>query len=266
MIQWQKERGETYLMRILISNDDGFEAEGIRAVAQSLATIADVVVVAPDRQRSAAGHGITLHKPLFMEKSTLGNGIAAYGVNGTPADCVKFGIFEVMKDAPPDLVVSGINAGSNLGTDVIYSGTVSAAIEGAVQGVPSIAVSLCGYENFDFSGPAAFMVKLVQQVLQHGLLPDTILNVNYPVVESPQDVRGVKITTLGTRRYDNRYEKRTDPRGRDYFWLTGGVKELQNPQDSDINVVKDKFISLSPVHFDLTERRMLNTLKTWSLD
>ncbi|MGZ4031978.1 MAG: 5'/3'-nucleotidase SurE [Tumebacillaceae bacterium] len=253
-------------MRILISNDDGFEAKGILAVAQSLSTIAEVVVVAPNRQRSAAGHGITLHKPLFVDVTEIGNGITAYGVNGTPADCVKFGIHEMMKDAPPDLVVSGINAGSNLGTDVIYSGTVSAAIEGAVQGIPSIAVSLCGYDNFDFSGPAAFMVKLVQQVLQHGLLPDTILNVNYPVVDSPQDVRGVKITTLGTRRYENRYDKRTDPRGRDYFWLAGGLKDMQNPPDSDINVVKDKFISVTPVHFDLTERRMLDTLKTWTLD
>jgi 5'-nucleotidase len=253
-------------MRILISNDDGVFAEGIAALAESLQAVGEVFVVAPDRQRSAAGHGITLHKPLYVEQVTIGNGIRAHAVSGTPADCVKFGIYRIMKDAPPDIVVSGINAGSNLGTDVLYSGTVSAAIEGAVQGFPAIAVSQCGLAPYNYDNAAKFMPKLVQQVVREGLEPETVLNVNVPPLGEGESLKGVRITTLGTRRYHNNYEERMTPHGKPYYWLSGDLKDLPNAPDSDIVAVKEKYISVSPLHFDLTLRAQIDRLKGWTLD
>ncbi|MBL0388582.1 5'/3'-nucleotidase SurE [Tumebacillus sp. ITR2] len=252
-------------MRILISNDDGIQADGIRVLAQELTQLGDVFVVAPNRQRSAAGHGITLHKPLFLEEHDLGPGVHAYGLSGTPADCIKFGVSELMKDARPDFVVSGINAGSNLGNDVIYSGTVSAAIEGSIQGMPAIAVSQCGSEPYDYAGAAHFTSRLIREVMQKGLDPDTILNVNYPSCD-PQQVQGVRITTVGKRRYLNHYDKRTNPRGVPYYWLAGPLKDLPLESDSDIRAVREGYVSVSPVHFDFSYRQMIDSLKTWSLE
>ncbi|HEU4965829.1 MAG TPA: 5'/3'-nucleotidase SurE [Bacilli bacterium] len=251
-------------MRILISNDDGVSAEGIRELAHGMKALGDIYVVAPDRQRSAAGHGITLHKPLYVEEVDLGSGIRAYGVSGTPADCVKIGVNEIMKDTPPDLILSGINQGSNLGNDVMYSGTVSAAIEGAIQGYPSIAVSQCGYKNLDYGPAAAFTVKLVQEVLKQGLLPDTILNVNVPELPA-NEIKGHKITSLGTRRYHQIYEKRLSPRGTPYYWLAGGLQDLPNEAHTDIEATKDGYISVSPVHFDFTNHDLIDTIKQWNL-
>lgn len=252
-------------MRILISNDDGWQAEGIRVLAERLKKVGKVVVVAPDRQRSAAGHGITLHRPLFVQYHKLCEGVDAYAVSGTPADCVKIGINEIMKDAPPDLVVSGINEGSNLGNDVMYSGTVSAAIEGAIQGIPSIAVSQCGTGHFDYTGAAEFTAKLITQVLQHGIPKDTVLNVNYPPIK-PDAVQGVKIVTLGERRYHNDFQKRYSPRGEAYYWLAGDLKDLDVAPDSDIQAIKDGYIAVSPVHFDFTHHGLMNDLQKWTLD
>lgn len=252
-------------MRILISNDDGVKADGILALAEALQAVGEVIVVAPDRQRSAAGHGITLHKPLYVEEIKIGSGIRAYGVSGTPADCVKFGVNEILKDTPPDIVVSGINAGSNLGSDVMYSGTVSAAIEGAIQGIPSVAVSQLGVQDFDFTAAAQVTVKLVREVLQNGLMPETVLNVNVPQV-TQEEIRGVRITTLGTRRYHNVFEKRINPRGVPYYWLAGGLKDLEVEAGSDIEAVRNNYISVSPVHFDFTNRQLLETLGAWQLD
>ena len=254
-------------MKILISNDDGVTAQGIAAVAASLQAIGEVYVVAPDRQRSAAGHGITLHKPLYVDEITLPNGIQAYGVSGTPADCVKFGIDQIMgPNNKPDIVVSGINAGPNLGSDVMYSGTVSAAIEGAIQGIPSIAVSMCGHAPYDFTVAASFTAKLVQEVMKNGLLADTVLNVNVPVLKEGQPIQGTRITTLGTRRYHNEYDKRINPRGVAYYWLAGDLMDLHPEQGSDIEAVKQKYISVSPLHFDFTNRKLIDALKGWTLD
>jgi 5'-nucleotidase len=252
-------------MRILISNDDGIRADGIRELAQELSELGEVFVVAPDRQRSAAAHGITLHKPLFLDEHDFGPGIRAYGLSGTPADCVKFGISQLLRELKPDIVVSGINAGSNLGNDVLYSGTVSAAIEGSIQGLPAIAVSQCGKEPFDYAGAAAFTKTLLREVLKNGLDPDTILNVNYPALP-PAEVKGVRITTVGKRRYNNHYEKRSNPRGVDYYWLAGPLRDLPPEPDSDIHAIREGYVSVSPVHFDLSYRQRIDTLKTWSLD
>lgn len=265
VVQWACEEGVSEQMRILISNDDGVAAEGIRILAEQMRAIGEVYVVAPDRQRSAAGHGITLHKPLYVEEYDMGPGIHAYGVSGTPADCVKIGVNELMKDGRPDIVLSGINQGSNLGNDVMYSGTVSAAIEAAIQGLPAIAVSQCGYKNLDYRPGAVFTVKLVQEVLKRGLLPDTILNVNVP--ELPHDkIKGHTITSLGVRRYHQVYEKRFSPRGTPYYWLAGGLMDLPNEAHTDIEAIKEGFISVSPVHFDFTNHSLINELKGWQID
>ncbi|MFD2168616.1 5'/3'-nucleotidase SurE [Tumebacillus lipolyticus] len=252
-------------MRILISNDDGVQAEGIRVLAERLKTVGKVVVVAPDRQRSAAGHGITLHRPLFVNYHKLCDGVDAYGVSGTPADCVKLGVNEIMKDARPDLIVSGINEGSNLGSDVMYSGTVSAAIEGAVQGIPSIAVSQCGHSQLDYAGAADFTAKLITQVMKNGLNKDTVLNVNYPALK-PDAVKGVRITKLGERRYHNIFEKHYSPRGEAYYWLAGDLKDLAVEPDSDIQAIIDGYVTVSPVHFDFTHFQLMDDLRNWTLD
>jgi len=259
-----EERGALNNMRILLSNDDGVQAEGIQVLAAHLQAIGEVIVAAPDRQRSAAGHGITLHKPLFVERVHTDANYQAYGISGTPADCVKLGCNQLFQDIKPDIVVSGINQGGNLGTDLLYSGTVSAAIEGAVQGLPAIAVSLCGYRDLQYEEAAQFTVKLVQQVMKNGLLADTILNVNVPKTPAVGE-REVRITQLGTRRYQNQYDVRSNPRGTPYYWLAGELKDVPNEPDSDVQAIQDNAISVTPVHFDFTHRPLLDTLKSWQL-
>lgn len=251
-------------MRILISNDDGIYAKGIRSLAERLAEDYEVFVVAPDRPKSAAGHGITLHKPLYLEKHDWGNGLSVYAVNGTPADCVKMGVQVLLKDRKPDLVIAGINEGSNLGTDLIYSGTVSAAVEGIIQGIPSMAVSLCGEDFADFTYPASFVAQLVKLVLAKGLDTDTLLNVNIPF-SSREAIRGVAITCVGQRRYDNTYEKRIDPRGRPYYWIAGRLLNIANPENSDVNAIANGRISISPVRFVLTNDSFIPALQQWDI-
>jgi len=253
------------MTRILISNDDGISAEGIRVLAAAMRALGDVHVAAPDRQRSAAGHGITLHKPLYVEEVDYGAGIEAYAVSGTPADCVKFGISVILDRQLPDLVISGINRGPNLGNDVLYSGTVSAAIEAAIQGVPAIAVSLDGEDASDYEEAAQFTVKLAEQVMKNGLMADTILNVNVPSTPAPNGQRDVRVTTLGSRRYHNIYDKRLNPRGTPYYWLAGALKDLPHEPESDVHAIHEGAISVSPVHFDFTMRALLDQIRTWQL-
>lgn len=249
-------------MRILISNDDGIYAQGIRTLAKELAKEFEVTVVAPDRPKSAAGHGITLHKPLYIEKYDWGSKVSAFAVNGTPADCVKMGVQFIMRDYPPDLVIAGINEGANLGTDILYSGTVSAAVEGIIQGIPSIAVSLCGNVFTDFRFPAEFTTGLACHVMEKSLEKDTLLNVNIPTAKQ-EEVTGVSITTVGKRRYDNTYEKRLDPRGRPYYWMAGKLVDVENSEDSDVHAISEKKISITPIRLALTHEEYIHTLKQW---
>jgi 5'-nucleotidase len=246
-------------MRILVTNDDGVYSGGLLALARSLSEVAEVCVIAPEREQSAAGHGITLHKPLRLEEVSLDAPVAAaYATNGTPADCV---ILAVASDLPaPDMIVAGINAGANLGEEVLYSGTVSAAMEGALQDLTSFAISVTSYLDCIFEPAAAFGARLVQRLGEKGLPPGTFLNVNLPNL--PADQLGPPVLTrLGRRTYENLLERRVDPRGRPYYWFSGDPRERDAGGDTDIGAVAAGRISVTPVSFDLTSRESTAELR-----
>lgn len=247
-------------MHILVSNDDGIYADGLTALYLALKEIGEVTVVAPEKEQSGTGHGITVHFPLRPRKVVLADGDTGWAVDGTPADCVKLAV-EALLEKPPDLVVSGINFGPNLGTDVLYSGTVSAAIEGLINEIPAVAVSLATYHNPDFAAAGEFARKLVSSLVQDGLPKGTLLNVNVPRGKP----KGVRITCLGNRRYVNIFHKRTDPRGRDYYWMAGEPQDMTPHQENgdletDVEAIRANFISITPLHFDLTDYKAMTAL------
>jgi 5'-nucleotidase len=245
-------------MRILVSNDDGIQARGLRVLVNSLNKVGEVIVVAPDRECSAIGHSITVHRPLRVKKTRLpGFDVQSWAVDGTPADCVKLAIEDLLTGAP-DLVVAGINQGPNLGTDVLYSGTVSAAIEGALNGFPAVAVSLASYCYQDFSQARAFLQRFIPLLSKAGLSRNILFNVNVPGTERPL---GVKVTRLGNRRYVNIFEKRVDPRGRIYYWMTGEPLEIEgNTGGTDVEAIKNNLISITPLQLDLTDYAAIEKL------
>ncbi len=249
-------------MRILVSNDDGIMAPGIRCLAETLATAHDVYVMAPDRERSATGHALTLHKPLRVEPIDFYKGVkAAWALNGTPSDCIKLATGAVM-DAPPDLVVSGINRGPNLGVDVIYSGTVSAAVEGILMGFPSIAVSLAAFDDKHYPTAAAAILGMVEDVVAYPFPPRTLLNINVPSVP-PSEIQGTVMTKLGVRKYHDRFESRVDLRGRTYYWLAGEIVEVAEDPAADVIAIRNNQISITPVHYDLTCYPLLQDMQAW---
>ncbi|MHB1418092.1 MAG: 5'/3'-nucleotidase SurE [Bacillota bacterium] len=253
-------------MRILLTNDDGIAAPGINALRQALCGLASqLFVVAPERERSATGHGITVHKPLRVEEiNYTEKKCQGWSVSGTPADCVKLAL-DILLPEPPNLVISGINLGANLGTDVLYSGTVSAAIEGIMASIPSIAVSLTtSRTGADFTYAASFARHLVQMLFSKKFPIETLLNVNVPDV-LPGEIKGVKITHLTLRRYQNTVEKRLDPRGRAYYWLAGEVVDPEPSTDADVRAIYDQYISVSPIHFDLTNYRIIEEVRNWGI-
>lgn len=251
-------------MNILISNDDGIAANGIRVLTEELSKEHDVYVIAPDRERSAAGHSLTLHTPLRVEELDNGKNGAkrTWVTTGTPGDCIKIGINAILdKDEQPDVVISGINHGPNLGADILYSGTVSCAMEGAMLGVPSIAVSLASmsadYEDFKFS--AKFVSALLNKLKDFKFPPKSILNVNIPKLDA-EDIAGVAITELGRKMFTDAYEKRVDPRGKVYYWLAGEL--INEPEDAptDIAQVRNNKISITPVTYEMTRTETLSDL------
>jgi len=249
--------------QILLTNDDGIFAEGLTALRDALREVGEVTVVAPERPRSASGHAITLHKPLRADLVRMPWGGEGYATNGTPSDCVVLGLFALLPSC--DLVVSGINLGPNLGEDLTYSGTVSAAMEGAICGKPSIAVSVADYENPDYGPTARFIVRLARRVLQHGLPPDVLLNVNVPNLPE-EEITGVAITHQGKRRYEGRVERRLDPRGRAYYWLGGEIIEDINGEGSDGEAIRQGKISVTPLHLDLTNHAFFTEMQGWEFD
>mgnify|MGYP000938500786 FL=1 len=250
---------------ILITNDDGIHAEGILALKSALDSVGRVVVVAPDRPRSASGHSITLHKPLRVHKVRLPDGSTGYSTNGTPSDCVTLGVLDVA-GGKVDLVVSGINWGPNIGWDLTYSGTVSAAMEGAIMGVPSFAVSIATYEeDVRFEYAAEFSAHLARILLDHSLPEDTLLNVNVPNLPA-SEIAGIEITTQGKRRYSGRIDKRTDPSGRTYYWLGGDIVPEELDEGTDGRAIADDKVSVTPVHLDLTGYGSLDVIKTWGIE
>ncbi len=251
-------------MRILVTNDDGVHSDGLFALVTALRGVGDVSVVAPERQQSATGHAITLHKPLRLTEVTLRDGTPALASNGTPSDCAALGILEVL-GGDVDLVVSGINHGPNLGWDVHYSGTVSAAIEAAMIGKPSVAVSVASWDKDIHWTPAAdFAAEVAKRLQTHPLPPHTVLNINAPNLPQSQ-ISGYAVTTQGHRQYVDRLEKRLDPVGRPYYWLGGSLAEEADAAEpgSDVRVVADGKISLTPIHLDLTAYSLLPSLKDW---
>ncbi|HXG01405.1 MAG TPA: 5'/3'-nucleotidase SurE [Bacteroidota bacterium] len=251
-------------LRILVCNDDGINAEGIFALVQELKKIAEVTVVAPDKQQSAVGHAITVNYPLRAVPFHKNNDFFGYAVEGTPADCVKLGVRFLMKEKP-DLVISGINHGSNTAINIIYSGTVSAATEGMILGIPSIAVSLTAYQNLDFTYAAKFSARLALLVAEKGLRERTLLNVNIPNVPE-SDIKGVMITRQGISVWKDRFDVRRDPANREYFWLTGEMDVLDTDLDTDQIAVKNNYVSITPVRYDLTDRQMFETMKSWGIE
>lgn len=249
-------------MLILVTNDDGINAPGIKALSLALTAIGKVVVVAPERERSAIGHGITMHKPLRVTEVSFGTPkITGLAVNGTPADCVKLAL-DALLDETPVLVVSGINRGENLGTDVLYSGTVSGALEGCINDRPSLAVSLVGEDDLDFDFAAKFTIRLAQQIVKYGLPEGTLLNINIPHLPK-SEIKGLAITRLGRRRYINTISSRKDPRGKAYYWLAGQKEDLDQAPDTDIGALSRGMISLTPLHLDLTDYLLQKELNTY---
>ncbi len=251
-------------MRILLSNDDGVYAPGILELKKGLETLGEVFLIAPERPRSASGHSITLHKPLRIEETVLLDGSKAWSSNGTPSDCVTLG-YDVLMEGRVDLVMSGINAGPNLGWDLTYSGTVAAAIEGCILGSPAVAISVAGdKEPYDFSLSSQFARLLAVRIRKNGLAPGIVLNVNVPQVER-EKIKGVAITHQGRREYTDRVEKRIDPWGRAYYWVHGTILDDVSDPESDVHMVMDNWISVTPIHLDLTANQQMDVLKGWDL-
>lgn len=247
-------------MRILLTNDDGINAKGINALIESLSSVAELFLLAPDRERSGTGHSITVFEPIKVKKVEIAGVKKGWVVYGTPVDCVKMAMSRLI-DEKIDLVVSGINHGPNLGTDVLYSGTVSAAAEGTIMGAPSLAVSLDSYASApDFKFAADFTRRIVEQIKKDGIEKDTLLNINIPELK-PEDIRGVQVCKLGVRNYDNLFEERQDPRGNIYYWLGGGVVNEEQANDSDVYAVERNYISITPIHLDLTDYRLIDKYK-----
>ncbi len=243
-------------MVILVTNDDGVHSAGLIALFKALKEMGDAYVVAPDGERSAVGHALTLHRPLKVEELRE----RVYSVNGTPTDAVVLGVHKVLPRRP-DLVVSGINRGGNLGDDITYSGTVSAAIEGTILNIPSFAVSVPGDKNFHFDTAASFAVTIARYIAENPLPFDTFLNVNVPNL--PKDlVKGVRLTRQGKRVYDDAIKEVFSPRGEKHYWIGGGVPYWEHAEDNDINAVEEGYVSVTPVHLDLTDYPALESLKS----
>lgn len=243
---------------ILVSNDDGVRSEGIASLAEALRRVGTVYVVAPDRERSAAGHSLTLTSPLRVEKVAH----RVYAVDGTPTDCVNLAVNGILRKKKIALLASGINKGANMGDDITYSGTVSAAMEGTILGIPSIAVSLASRNNFRFEVAAAFAVRVARRILRRGLPSDTLLNINVPNV-TEDELRGVKVTRQGKRIYGDAIVEKRDPRGRKYYWIGGDAQNRQDIPGSDLEAVEQGLISVTPIHLDLTNYASMRQLRRW---
>jgi len=232
---------------ILVTNDDGVHSPGIHVLAKRLKALDDVVIVAPDRERSAAGHSMTLHRPLLIEQVRPG----VYSVNGTPTDCVNIAVKGLLSQVPR-LVVSGINKGPNMGDDVTYSGTVAGAIEARILGVPSFAISLAARSDFRFGDAAQVALQVARYVLNEGEAEGTLLNVNVPNLPVA-DLKGTAVTRLGKRIYHQMTVERMDPRGKKYYWIGGGEPEWEHEQGTDFDAVDRGMVSITPLHLDLTD-------------
>ncbi|MFH1312173.1 MAG: 5'/3'-nucleotidase SurE [Candidatus Eisenbacteria bacterium] len=246
-------------MNILLTNDDGVQAEGLRRLRDAVSPLGRVVIVAPERQQSGSSHALTLNDPLRMD--CIEPDVIA--VDGTPTDCVLLAMRGLL-DKRPDILISGINHGPNMGDDVTYSGTVAAAFEGTLLGLPSVAISVCSWKKCQFDAAARFALKIAQEVLAHGLPNGTLLNVNVPSMASDK-IKGVKITKLGKRIYRDDVVKKQDPRGKDYYWIAGKPPIWCAGEETDFDATEDDMVSVTPLHLDMTDYKSLDELRSWDL-
>ena len=250
-------------MKVLVTNDDGIYAKGIERLAESLGHVAEVTVVAPEVERSAVGHAITLNDPLRVEEVYKGGKLFGYAVNGTPADCVKIGISAIMEDKP-DAVFSGINPGTNIGTNAIYSGTVSAAIEGSIMGCSSAAISVVCRKEANYEYAQEFAMKLFKMLAEKGF-PKVLLNVNIPEIPA-EEIKAVRLTRQGKMQFREYFDRRQDPSGRTYYWLTGELINAEEGVDVDSTALDEGCVSITPIHYDLTDEKAFQQLRDWRFE
>ncbi|MBL1278881.1 MAG: 5'/3'-nucleotidase SurE [Fluviicola sp.] len=249
---------------ILVTNDDGITAKGIISLQKTMAEFGDVVVIAPDSPQSGMGHAITINEPLRLKKGDFFKNVEAYSCSGTPVDCVKLGIYEVLH-RKPDLVVSGINHGINASTNVLYSGTMSAAVEGAMEGIPSIGFSLCSFDsNANFANAMDVVRKVVKKVLENGMPKNVCLNVNIPDV-AEGEIKGLKTCKQAHAFWEDRFDKRTDPFKKDYYWMTGDFVAQDTTKDTDLYWIEKGYASIVPTQFDMTAYAAMNEIENWNL-
>lgn len=248
---------------ILITNDDGISSKGIRALFDAVSPFGEVVLIAPDSAQSGMGHAITINHPLRLEVSNLFDCVA-YSCTGTPVDCVKLGVYEVMGQKP-DLVVSGINHGANVATNVLYSGTMSAAVEGAMEGIPAIGFSLDSFESdADFDMAKVVVATVVEAVLKNGMPKGVCFNVNIPDLQKV-DFQGIKICKQANAYWDDRFDKRKDQFNRTYYWLTGDFVDQDHADDTDVYWMAKGYATIVPTQYDLTAHAVIQELENWNL-
>ncbi len=245
--------------KILVSNDDGIHSEGLIILARALESVGDVFTVAPDRERSAVSHSLTLHRPLRVKKISSN----VISIDGTPTDCINLSLNGILP-VKPDLVVSGINFGANLGDDITYSGTVSAAMEGTLFGLPSFAISLACENDAKFETASKIAVKVAGLIIKNGLPKDTLLNINVPYV-AEKDIKGIKFTKQGKKTYNDAIVEKVDPRGKKYYWVGGSKIDVKHEEDTDLMAVCENYISITPLHLDLTNYSSFKELLKWDL-
>jgi 5'-nucleotidase len=252
---------------ILVSNDDGITSKGIRVLVNVMKQLGDVVVVAPDSPQSGMGHAITIGETLRLSEEDIFPDVQAFKSSGTPADCVKLAKHYVLKDRQPDLVVSGINHGSNTSISVLYSGTMSAAIEGALEGLPSIGFSLCDYSSkAEFSHVEEYVYKISKQVLENGIAKGVALNVNFPPKRN-ESIRGIKICRQAHAKWQEEFSERYDPNGRKYFWMAGNFVNFDKGEDNDEWAIANNFVSIVPCQYDLTAHHAISQInEDWNWD
>jgi 5'-nucleotidase len=246
-------------MKILVTNDDGIHAPGIKALARAFRTLGDVIVVAPDSERSASGHALTLSQPLRI----IQTGEGEYATTGTPTDCVLLAVHALLEGQHPDLVVSGVNTGPNMGDDVTYSGTVSAAFEGTLLNIPSMAISLATFDAVPYEPAADIALRIAKRYLEKGLPTKTLLNVNVPPGPA-ESLKGIRLTKLGHRIFTDIIAPRVDPRGKPYYWVAGTAKWAPE-HGTDIEAVQQGYVSVTPLNMDMTDYKLLADLEEWGL-
>ncbi|MDC6470742.1 5'/3'-nucleotidase SurE [Flavobacteriales bacterium] len=249
---------------ILITNDDGYSSKGIKALINAVKNLGKILIVAPDSPQSGMGHAISVNKPIRCYKTNFFDSVEAYCCTGTPVDCIKMGLY-LLKNKKPDLILSGINHGSNVSTNILYSGTMSAAVEGALSGIPSVGYSLTDYsDDADFQYSEKIVQIISKKVIKEGLKKGTCLNVNIPNIKENQ-IKGIKVCRQGRAFWDDTFDHRKDPLGKDYYWLTGSFSSKEQAIDTDINYLENNYVTIVPTQFDMTCHDSVDELKKWKL-